>query len=62
MKMCGTWSNKAHKSDFPADFILRIFLSPEVELQCRVPMFGDLYLPNQAEPTRALIEEVVVLT
>ena len=25
-------------------------------------MFGDLYLPNQAEPTRAPIEEVVVLT
>ena len=52
----------AHKSEFHADFILRIFLSPEVELQCRVPMFGDLYLPNQAEPTRAPIEEVVVLT
>ena len=25
-------------------------------------MFGDLYLPNQAEPTRAPIKEVVVLT
>ena len=62
MKMSGTASNMAHKSEFHADFILRIFLSPEVELQCRVPMFGDLYLPNQAKPARAPIEEVVVLT
>ena len=27
-----------------------------------VPMFGALYLPNQAEPTRAPIDKVVVLT
>jgi len=62
MKMCGTASNMAHKSDLGLNSTLRIFLSPRVDFQFLVPLFGALYLPNQAEPTRAPIGKVVVLT
>ena len=62
MKMARTRSNMAHKSEFHADFILRKFSKSLSVLQFRVPMFGGLYLPNQAEPTPAPIEEIVVFT
>ena len=62
MKMYGTVSNMAHKSDLGLNSTLRIFLSPRDDFQFRVSLFGALYLPNQAEPTRAPIDKVVVLT
>ena len=62
MKMARTCSNKAHKSEFHADFILSKFSKSLSDLRFRVPRFGGLYFPNQAKPTRAPIEEVVVLT
>ena len=52
----------AHKSDLGLDSTLRNFLSLDVDFQFRVPLFGAFYLPNQAEPTRAPIDKVVVLT
>ena len=60
--MARTSSNMAHKSEFHADFILRNFSKSLSVLQFRVPMFGGLYLPNQAEPTQAPFDKVVVLT
>ena len=62
MKICRTVSNMAHKSDLGLNSTLRIFLSLDVDFQFLVPLFGALYLPNQAEPTRAPIDKVVVLT
>jgi len=44
------------------DSTLRNFLSLDVDFQFLVPLFGALYPPNQAEPTRAPIEKVVVFT
>ena len=62
MKMCGTASNMAHKSLLMVDSTLKNISKSLSDLQFRVPMCGGLYLPNQAEPTRVPIEEVVVLT
>ena len=62
MKMCGTASNMAHKSLLMVDSTLKNISKSLSDLQFRVPMFGGLYLPNQAEPTQAPIEEVVVFT
>ena len=62
MKMCGIASNMAHKSLLMVDSTLKNISKSLSDLQFRVPMFGGLYLPNQAEPTRVPIEEVVVLT
>ena len=52
----------AHNSLLMVDTTLKNISKSLSDLQFRVPMFGGLYLPNQAEPTRAPIEEVVVLT
>ena len=62
MKMCGTVSNMAHKSDLGLNSTLRIFLSPRVDFQFRVSLFGALYLPNLNKSVRVLIRNVVALT
>ena len=59
--MCGAASNMAHKSLLMVDSTLKNISKSLSVLQFRVPMFGGLYLPNQAKPTQAPIEEVVVL-